>query len=279
MTKAIAVSAFTAMALFLSGATIGEPKTEKRLVGSQLEALLLVGPASTAKGQNLEIMGQVAILESSDARNSVARMDRGSYIAVFGYISATGQISATRIEVLESQYVPGSSPVMVSGVLISSLDENGHVSLGELTIDVTPSLSAPTQIDANQIAVFTGVQPNQDGIMLAHGAQGFGSYANFSEYQNLKAGMFLASIGGGDSPLSIGGGDSPLSIGGGDSPLSIGGGDAPSSIGGGDSLLSIGGGDAPSSIGGGDSPSSIGGGDSPLSIGGGDSPLSIGGGD
>ena len=258
MTKAIAVSAFTAMALFLSGATIGEPKTEKRLVGSQLEALLLVGPASTAKGQNLEIMGQVAILESSDARNSVARMDRGSYIAVFGYISATGQISATRIEVLESQYVPGSSPVMVSGVLISSLDENGHVSLGELTIDVTPSLSAPTQIDANQIAVFTGVQPNQDGIMLAHGAQGFGSYANFSEYQNLKAGMFLASIGGGGSPQSIGGGGSPDSIGGGGSPQSIGGGGSPQSIGGGGSPNSIGGGGSPQSIGGGGNPENIG---------------------
>ena len=257
MTKAIAVSVFTAMALFLSGATVGMPKNEKRLEGSQPEALLLVGPVSRAKGRTLEIMGQLVTVEFSDAKSFVEHMESGSYTAVFGYISATGQISSTHIEVLESQYVPGSSPVMVSGMLFESLDENGHVSLSDLTIDVTPSLSAPTQIDSNQIAVFTGVQPNQDGIMLANSTRGFESYANFSEYQNLKAGMFLASIGGGDSPLSIGGGDSPLSIGGGDSPWSIGGGDSPLSIGGGDSPLSIGGGDSPLSIGGGDYPNYI----------------------
>ncbi|MCH6573346.1 MAG: hypothetical protein IH809_06855, partial [Proteobacteria bacterium] len=157
MTNAIAVSTFTAMALFLSIATIAEPKSEKMLVASQSEALLLVGPVSTAKGQILEILGQVVILESSDAKSSVGRMGAGSYTAVFGNITATGQLSATRIEVLESQYVPGSSPVMVSGLLAGSLDRNGHVSLGELTIDLTPSLSAPTQINSSEIAVFAGV--------------------------------------------------------------------------------------------------------------------------
>jgi len=216
MTRTIVVSAFTAMALFLSGATIGGPKNEKKLAYLQPEALLLVGTASAAKGQTLKIMGQIVFLESSDAKNLVGLMESGSYTAVFGYISATRQLTSTRIEVLESQYVPGSSPVMVSGMLFGSLDENGHISLGDLTIDVTPSLSTPTQIDSDQITVFTGVQPNQDGIMLADSAQGFESYASFSEYQNLQAGTFLASIGGGDAPASIGGGDAPASIGGGD---------------------------------------------------------------
>ena len=73
MTRVIAVSTTAAMALFLSNATIAGPKNEKRLVGSQSEALLLVGPASTANGQFLEMMGQVVILESSDTRNSVQR--------------------------------------------------------------------------------------------------------------------------------------------------------------------------------------------------------------
>ncbi|MCZ6911258.1 MAG: hypothetical protein O7F72_00485, partial [Proteobacteria bacterium] len=221
MTKAIAVSTFTAMALFLSIATIAEPKNEKRLVASQSETLLLVGPASTAKGQTLEIMGQVVILESSDAKSSVGRMGAGSYTAVFGNITETGQLSATRIEVLEFQYVPGSSPVMVSGMLSGSLDRNGHVSLGELTIDLTPSLSAPTQINSSEIAVFAGVQPNPDGIMLAYNANGFVSFTDFSKYQNLQAGMFLASIDGGGKPQSIDGGGKPQSIDGGGKPQSI----------------------------------------------------------
>ena len=218
MTKAIAVSTYTAMALFLSIATIADSKSEKGLVDTQFDALLLIGPASTETGQNLEIMGQLVILESSDARKSVERMGSGSYIAVFGSISADGQLSSTRIEVLESQYVPGSSPVMVSGMPLGSMDRNGHVSLGELTIDITPSLSAPTQINSDEIAVFTGVQPNPGGIMLADSAKGFVSFAIFSKYQEVRAETFLDSIGGGDAPLSIGGGDEPASIGGGDAP-------------------------------------------------------------
>ena len=78
-------------------------------------------------------------------------------------------------------------------------------------------------IDTDEIAVFTGVQPNPDGIMLADSAKGFASYLNFSEYQDLYSGAFLHTSGGGDTSLSIGGGDEPDEVDG--SRGSIGGGD------------------------------------------------------
>ena len=209
MTKAIILSILTTVAVFLSSAT----------VGSHSEFLLLVGPASIATDQPLEIMDQVVILESSDAKGTVAKIESGSYIAVFGYISETGQLTSTRIEVLDSQYVPGSSPVLVSGLHLGSLDKNGHVSLRELTIDVTPSLSTYTQIESHEeIAVFAGLQPNPDGIMLAYSAIGFESYSDFSEFQVAISDAFLANIDGG---FSIDGGG--FSIGGG-GEFSIGGG-------------------------------------------------------
>ncbi len=203
MAKSIVVTTLTTMAAFLSSGT----------VGSHSEFLLLVGPASISTDQPLEIMDQVVILESSDAKRTVAEIESGSYIAVFGYISETGQLTSTRIEVLDSQYVPGSSPVLVSGLHLGSLDKNGHVSLRELTIDVTPSLSTYTQIESHEeIAVFAGLQPNPDGIMLAYSATGFESYSDFSEFQVAISDAFLANINGG---YSIGGGDG-YSIGGGD---------------------------------------------------------------
>ena len=228
MTKAIVVSMLTAVAMFLSSTTIAEPRSEKKSVVSlQHEALLLVGPASTAKGQTLRMMGQIVFLESSDAKRTVRHLKSGAYTAVFGYLSETGQLSATRIQVLESQYIPGSSPVMVSGMLIVSLDKNGHIQLGDLNIDVTPSLSVPIQFDSHEITVFFGTQPNPDGIVSAHIVKGFTSYTIFSENQNIHSEAFLASIDG--RGFSINGGGFSIDGGG----FSIDGGGTPYSIDGG----------------------------------------------
>ena len=213
--KTIVVSIIAVVAVCFSSATIAEHRIS--------EALLLVGPVSSAEDISLEMMGQVVILESSDAKDTVAEIESGSYIAVFGYISEKGQLTSTRIAVLDTQYVPGSSPVLVSGLLLTSLNKNGHVSFGELTIDVTPLLSTQTEIDSDKITVFAGLQPNPDGIMLADSATGFASYEDFSEHQNLFSEEFLHYCGGGDTLFSIDGGDKPDVNGG--QRGSIGGGD------------------------------------------------------
>lgn len=195
MTKAIVMSILTAVAVFFFSST----------ASAQSESLLLVGPASMAKDQTLDMMDQVVILESSAAEDVAKAIESDSYIAVFGYISETGQLASTRIEVLDIQYVPGSSLVMMSGLLLASVDKNGHVSLGDLTIDLTPSLSTVNRIDSDELAVFTGVQPNPDGIMVAQSAIGFALYSNFSGYQNSYSDLFLASINGIGVPISIDG--------------------------------------------------------------------------
>jgi len=57
MNKAIVVSTLTAAALFSFTAT----------VSAQTESLLLVGPASKATNNSLQMMGQDVILQSSNA--------------------------------------------------------------------------------------------------------------------------------------------------------------------------------------------------------------------
>lgn len=170
------------------------------------------------------MMGQVVILESDDAKeDAIEEIESDSYIAVFGYISKKGQLSATRIDVLDTQYVPGASPVMVSGLLEHSMDKNGLVTLGGLTMDATSSLSTVPEIHSEGLFVCAGVQPNPDGIMLEYANAGFDSYQSFANYQNSISGEFLASIESGTTPFSIGGGDG-YSIGGGDGGFSIDGG-------------------------------------------------------
>ncbi len=214
MNKAIVVSTLTAVALFFFTAT----------VSAQTESLLLVGPVSTVKDKTLEMMGQVVILESDAAKKDVIKaIETDSYIAVFGYITEEGQLIGTRIDVLDTQYVPGASPVMVSGVLTHSLDQNGQVTFGELTMDATSSLSTVPEIHSEGLFVCAGVQPNPDGIMLEYTTAGFDSYKSFANYQNSTSGEFLASIESGTTPFSIGGGDG-YSIGGGDGGFSIDGG-------------------------------------------------------
>ena len=190
-------------------------------VSAQSESLLLVGPASKAKDNSLEIMGQVVVLESSAANDAAKALGSDSYVAVFGSISKKGELASTRIEVLDAQYVPGSSPVMVSGLLEESTDKNGRVSLGELTMDLTLSLYTVTESYPEGLYLCIGTQPNPDGIMLANSAQGFEANQDFSEFQDSYSGEFLASIESG-ALFSIGGGGG-VSIGGGGG-VSIGGG-------------------------------------------------------
>ncbi len=222
--KAIILSTLTAVALFFFTPT----------VSAQTESLLLVGPISKISSKSLEMMGQVVKLDSSAAKNAAKELESDSYIAVFGYITEKGQLRGTDIEVLKSQYVPGASPVMVSGLLEHSMDKNGQVTLGDLTMDATSSISTGPDIHSEGFVVCAGVQPNRDGIMLEYTNAGFDSYKSFANYQNSTSGEFLASIESGTSPFSIGGGDG-YSIGGGDGGFSIGGGD--------NEIFSIGGGD------------------------------------
>ncbi len=203
--KAIILSTLTAVALFFFTPT----------VSAQTESLLLVGPVSTVKDKTLEMMGQVVKLDSSAAIDAVQEFESDSYIAVFGYITEKGQLKATRIDVLKSQYVPGASQVMVSGFIEHSMDKNGLVTLGELTMDATSSVSTVPEIHSEGLFVCAGVQPNPDGIMLEYTTAGFDSYNSFANYQNSTSGEFLASIESGTTPFSIGGGDG-FSIGGGD---------------------------------------------------------------
>ena len=195
MNKAIVVSILTSVALFFFTAT----------VSAQTESLLLVGPISKVKDESLQMLGQAVILDTGDAEDVAAKIESDSYIAVFGNISKKGQLIATRIDVLEAQYVPGASPVMVSGLVAHTPDKNGRVTLGELTMDATSSISNGPDIHSEGLVVCAGVQPNPDGIMLEYTNAGFDSYESFANFQNSNSGEFLASVESGTTPFSIDG--------------------------------------------------------------------------
>lgn len=69
----------------------------------------------------------------------------------------------------EAPYVPGSSRIVVTGQITALAEGVALASVGELWVDFTSLLSASPELTLNvgESVVFTGVQPEPGGLLLA----------------------------------------------------------------------------------------------------------------
>ncbi len=211
-------------------------------------------------GQSFSIdsMTLITVSETSSASQGpkiLKLIRRGDYVAVGGWQTTARTVTASRITVLPSTYVDGSSSTYVKG-RIGAIDfALGRLTVGSLQVDYTASLGS---MGANQLAVgrtveLVGMRPTPGGAMLAFTAKAEEPQSIIGGDVNSIIGGDANSIIGGDIN-SIIGGDANSIIGG--DTNSIIGGDANSIISG--DTNSIIGGDTNSIIGG-DTNSIIGG--------------------
>ena len=133
--------------------------------GGQNTSLLIVGPIESINSTQTAaiILGQKVLLGRNDG------LTVGNTVAVYGETFPDGSIAASKIQ-SGGLYVPGATPVFISGVVQQSQPSIGRVVVDGLTVDLTSLMShgsvSPalgSKLDIN------GTQPVSHGVIVATG--------------------------------------------------------------------------------------------------------------
>jgi hypothetical protein len=127
-------------------------------------ANVLAGPVDAIDTINgvFESMGQVVMA----SQNMLAGMSVGDYVSVAGSVVSPGWLYADEVSVSGDSYVPGTSEVLVTGMLSSVDLARGTAQMGSLTIDYTSSLSS-SDAPSGPMWSFSGIQPLVSGVMVS----------------------------------------------------------------------------------------------------------------
>ena len=158
-----------------------------RMVAAGIEgsdrSLAVLGVVEAGTSSTVTVLGQTVRLTASTkfTSQSGSSLTKGSLVAVYGTINADGTISASQINGLAQQYVAGSTPLYVRGIVKSGNASVATVKVGNLSIDYSSSLySGSSTLAAGSVAEFSGLQSSTSTL-----------YAS-------KAGMKAAGIEGSD---------------------------------------------------------------------------------
>ena len=87
-------------------------------------------------------------------------------VAVSGRISDSGTVEQMKLRFMPTDYVAGSSKVVVSG-RVSDLDASvGTMKVGAVTVDISSAVAARTPT-AGSLVLLVGTQPVRQGVVLA----------------------------------------------------------------------------------------------------------------
>jgi hypothetical protein len=123
----------------------------------------------TVLGQNYSVASAklIAGSQSLPAVQGLRLLASGALVWVDGEFRNDGSTQVSSLTVLPEANVPGSTQLFVAGV-VKTVDQTGKVKIGNLTVDITPTLSSSTQTarvgDAIEVL---GVQPTASGVFVA----------------------------------------------------------------------------------------------------------------
>ena len=138
--------------------------------GIDAGGVILAGPVDSIDRINgvFESMGQVVMASYS----MMSGMQVGDLVAVQGTVIPSGWYFADNVSVSNQLYVPGSTEVIISGMLSSINRMDGTAQMGRLTIDFTWSLGssdAPSgDMPSGDMWTFRGTRPLMGGTMLSY---------------------------------------------------------------------------------------------------------------
>ena len=135
-------------------------------------SFVAVGPVERIDHRTVVVLGQTYVIDK--ATQVTSQIDLGSYVAVAGSVATVSAVTATRVQVLPSLYVDGSSLTYVRGQVRTLSESVGRLSVGALQIDYTPSLGTTDKVvlAVGDIANFSGIKPSPSGAMLAFSTKG-----------------------------------------------------------------------------------------------------------
>ncbi|HVX91256.1 MAG TPA: hypothetical protein VHC20_06580 [Candidatus Paceibacterota bacterium] len=158
-----------------------------------------------SKNGSVVILGQryplgsaklIAGSKSLPAAQGLLLLAPGALVWADGEFRKDGSVQLTSITVLPEINVPGSTQLFVAGV-VRALDQVGRAKIGDLTIDLTPTLATSTKATRVGDAVeILGVQPSAGGVLLAAAVAPLRSHAVGGAELNGVGGTGLNGVGG-----------------------------------------------------------------------------------
>src|SRR5262245_24829807 len=105
--------------------------------------------------------------KSLSATQGLRLLAAGALVWVDGEFQSDGTVHVASLTVLPETNVPGSTQLFVAGV-VKAVDHTGKVRIGNLTVDITPTLSSTARNArvGDGIEVL-GVQPAGGGVFVA----------------------------------------------------------------------------------------------------------------
>ncbi len=109
----------------------------------------------------VEVLGQTVAISGL----SNANLTPGMMVSVFGHVLGEGFIAGSAIVSSDEQYIPGATPVFVSGYASGIESDLGRVQIGNLEVDHN-AISNMGSFSGDVLSFF-GVQPALGGLFLA----------------------------------------------------------------------------------------------------------------
>jgi hypothetical protein len=125
--------------------------------------LLIVGPVEAIK----EREGTAIVLGQKISLRKLGNAQVGESVSIFGTVRPDGSVSISGV-VSNGQYVPGASPVLLTGVVQKISPLIGRAVINGLTVDLTTNLSASgsQSLTIGSLVQVSGTQPNDRGLIL-----------------------------------------------------------------------------------------------------------------
>jgi len=142
--------------------------------GSTATQLLVVGPVEAVNTAD----ATATILGQRVHTALAGRLTVGNEVAVFGTRLADGTIAASSLQ-SPGLYVPGASPIYLSGTVQKAEPSLGRVVVNGVTVDLTTIMSYGTvSLDVGSKVAVSGTQPVSGGRVLVSGLTGSGVTTN-----------------------------------------------------------------------------------------------------
>ena len=170
----------SAVAVFVAAALVGKAQAATLTVGP-VEQVNLKTSTLVVLGQTYHISPSTSLRNQAGAVISLGSLTSDTLVSIDGTETPAGSVIVQGVTALPQLDVPGATQLAVTGI-VSKVMPTGEIRIGNLTVDINPTLTSDSQnVAAGELVSITGTQPTGGGLFLAQslasvGANGLTSY-------------------------------------------------------------------------------------------------------
>ena len=155
-----------AVAAFVAAALVGTARAATLTVGP-VEQVNLKTSTLVVLGQTYQIGPSAPLRNQAGAAETLGSLTPDTLVVIDGTETKAGKTTVSSVTSLQQIDVPGATRLLVTGI-VSKVTLIGEIKVGNLTVDITPTLTSDSQNAAvGELVAISGTQPNEDGLFLA----------------------------------------------------------------------------------------------------------------